>query len=768
MRFLSLWHALSRTGHRLRLRWRRLRRYLQQRGWRHPAAQRYAQETRRLRRVLHQQRQDMARLIDDRTLALAQSNRQLSTEMRLKNAYTRALQQSEQKLQLAMHASHLAVWEWHISQRNLTIDGPDGAFGQRRHGELLNLRQFVHPDDFPTVRRAIIDHLKGHSARLVLRYRTQAEPPRWVEDVGRTISYDARRRPNRMLGTRRDITPEVTRERELTLAASLFNGTRDPLLVLDTQFCVTAVNPAFADLLRHSVADWLNRPWQQCSGSELIERICARLDQQGHWEGDILEQRADGTAFPLYMSIRAVFVDNQVAHYLCFCRDLSQQHGTTTRKLDHFDPLTGLLNRNYFHQHLDYYRRMDRLPTDQLALGLLDLDGFQQTNERYSYATGDQVLEHIAARLNQYGAPLIMVARVAGDEFALMFSHYETEERLRHLAMQIIQDVHRPMMLDDAEVLTSASMGLVVLDQSNVHQCLSDARSAMQEAKTLGGNQVVLSGRPLVYTDAERAAIATYLKDILANLQTPLRYLPQVEPVQGLPFGVRAHTTLGNGQFQYRDESLFQLARERRLEDRLVLQLLTEAIRTLQPLDETAVYSAAEGQLSFPVSGLTASMESFSAVVLSALKDTGFPATRLEISLSAYHFNSSRFEAILKQLAQLRDQGVHISMDSLGCVNLTLEELGRLPLSTLRLSYAMILTRRSNQHTQALLAIAQQLGWCIALTDVDAAPAPELIDDLAVCSLEGPFYAAPLDSHTLTAYLKLHTLNSPATGSLLH
>ncbi|WLD58149.1 diguanylate cyclase [Salinispirillum sp. LH 10-3-1] len=730
-------------------------------------AREQALKQRRLRHSLHQRRADMARLVDDRTLALAQSNRQLSTEMRLNNAYTRALQQSEQKLQLAMHASHLAVWDWDINHRTLTIDGPDGAFGQRSQGELLSLRQFVHPDDFPQVRRAIMEHLKGRSARLVLRYRTNTAEPRWVEDIGRTISYDARRRPGRVLGTRRDITNEVTRERELTLAASLFNGTRDPLLVLDTDFRVTAMNPAFSDMIRRSPAEWINHAWQHCSHSELIERISDSLQQRGHWEGDILEKRADGTAFPLFMSIRSVYAGSKVEHYLCFCRDLSLQQSTTTRKLDHFDALTGLPNRDYFHQHLDYYRRMDRLPTEQLALGLLNLDGFQHINTTHGHATGDQMLEHIAARLNQYGAPLIMVARLTGDEFALLFSHYETAERLKHLAMQIVQDIHRPLMLEHAEVLTSASLGLVVLDQNNVHQCLSDARSALQEAKINGGNQVVLAGQPLQYTDAERATIAGYLKDILANLQTPLLYLTQFEPTQGLPYGIRAHAVLGDDRQWQRDEPLFQLARERQLEDRLLHQLLSEAIRTLQSITVPALYATAP-VLSFPVSGMTASQEHFSSVVLRAIKDARCAAHRVEISLLAHHLDTSRYEAILKQLALLRDHGVQISMECLGCTNLSLDELSRLPLTTLRVGYAMLQARRTNQQTHLLLGVAQQLEWHIAVTGIVSVPTPEVLAELDICSLEGPFYVEPLKGETLNTYLQHHNDDTDQSPLLLH
>src|SRR5690606_2176627 len=101
-----------------------------------------------------------------------------------------------------------------------------------------------------------------------------------------------------------------------------------------------------------------------------------------------------------------------------------------------------------------------------------------------------------------------------------------------------------------------------------------------------------------------------------------------------------------------RDEPLFQLARERQLEDRLLHQLLSEAIRTLQSIVVPAPYNSMP-LLSFPVSGMTASQEHFSKVVLATLKEARMGAHRIEISLLAHHLETSRFETILKQLSLL-------------------------------------------------------------------------------------------------------------------
>lgn len=730
-------------------------------------ARNQARKQRMLRRSLQEQREFMALRVAERTRELADANRQLSTEIRLTGEYTDALRESEQKLQLAMQASQLAVWDWHVAARTFSIEGPDGGFGQSQHGQMLDLRDFVYAEDFPQVRTAIQNHLKGRTAYLIMRYRTQQDPSLWVEDRGRTIAYDAQRRPARILGTRRNITTEVNRERELTLAASLFSGNRDPLLVLDRQFNITAMNPAFADMLRRPATDWVNRPWTSCSHSELIPQITNGLERQGHWEGEILEARADGSAFPLFMNIRSVFTGDHVAHYLCFCRDLSQQPAMIPSSEAHYDPLTGLANRHYFHQHLDYYRRMDHLPAHQLALGILNVDGFRQLNEQYGHSAGDQILQHLAARLNHYGAPLIMAARLGADEFALLFSHYETTQRLKQLCLQIVQDMHRPMMLEQADVLMGVSIGLIELTEHNVHHGFNDARNALQEAKANGGNQVLLGGEALTYSALERATIVQYLQDILTNLNSPLRYVPMyAAPHDEMAIGLRAYTTLTNERAHaFMDEPLFQMARERHLEERLFRQLLAEAIRTAQAVPS---YSSEPVMLSYPLNGTTAANDQLATLVMSVADELQFPLHQLEISLAAHHLDTSRFEHIVRQIAVLHSRGVLVSLDCLGTLNLTMDQLSRLPLSTLRVSHAMLQASPLSPQIQLLLATARELGWRLAVTGVVNEPSLRQLHRLGVDSVEGPYFAAPLDSSALLTLLNQVALHDRGDNIHVH
>lgn len=695
---------------------------------------------------------EMEQKVAERTRELAASNQRLSTEIRLKDDYTEALQQNDQKLQLAMQASRLAVWDWDIPNRRLHVSGPDNAFGQHQSGQMLHLRDFVLAEDFPLVRRALVDHLKGRSSRLSVRYRNREQPPRWLEDTGRIIGYDQHNRPNRMLGTRRDISKEVAREQELTLAASLFKDNRDPLLVLDRDFQVSAMNPVFSELLRISPQQWQGKPWAQCSQSDLTHNIITRLSDQGHWEGELLEHRADGQAFPMYVSFRAVVANGQVSHYIGFCRDLN--HHRPNRHVlakGHFDDLTGLPNRSYFNQQVDYYRRMDQLPSQQVAIALLNVDCFHTINRQHGYTTGDLLLQDLAARLNQYGAPLMLVSRLGADEFGLLFSHFETTVKLRHLADQIIADIHRPMLLDDHEVLPSASMGLVVLTPENRHDCLTVATDALSRARRRGGNQMAHCGYLTRNQEQQRTTSLQVLQQILDSPETPLRFRPQVT-LQGVINGIRVSTTLDYGDLgDVRTEPLYALAQEKQLEERLYGQLLRQACACFVRC--TSRYHQRVLTLSFPLSNRLLFNERLREVTEDTIEAFGIAPAQLELCLSASALHHDR-TLLGAQLNALSRAGFQLALEEVDAWPVVLQQLGQLPFGKLRVTQPTAAGWDADSQPLSLITeLSQQLGWQCCVTQVNSHQQLNALQALAVDQVEGEQFAHALSTDELVTFV---------------
>ncbi|MEX1057542.1 MAG: diguanylate cyclase, partial [Natronospirillum sp.] len=536
----------------------------------------------------------------------------------------------------------------------------------------------------------------------------------------------------------------------------------------DHQFAVSAVNPAFTDLVRSSAEEWVGRHWSDCSHSELTTRIIQRLADQGHWEGELLEQRADGHAFPLHIGFRTVIANGQVSHYLGFCRDLSL-HRPSRKALaaEHYDALTGLPERAYFHQQLDYYRRMDQLPPLQVAVGILNIDHFAHLNEQFGRPAGDTLLQDIAARLNQYGAPLIMVSRLNADEFGLLFSHFETPMRLNHLAMQIIADINRPVLTEQEEVLATASMGLVMLDQHNIHECMNIARAHLQHVQRKGGNGVVdaSTAHPSPALNKDRAQQALHI--LLEQAERPQRFRPQLNASHQSFMAIRVSNLLeyeALGDIQV--ASLYTLAQEMRLEERLFKQLLSTACTCYQLCRQDGAPETT--LLSFPVTATLLLNEHLRVMIDVVLRQEGLAPGQLELSFSASVLRHDH-PAVLTQLNALHAAGFRLMLEDLEDWPATLLQLTALPIDTLRVKQPMPSqpmppgSRENLPPSTALLAqFCLHFGWTLCLSRLDSNEQHQAVRSLPAAllphsRLEGTVLSRATNAQDLATFVRHQT-----------
>ncbi len=166
------------------------------------------------------------------------------------------------------------------------------------------------------------------------------------------------------------------------------------------------------------------------------------------------------------------------------------------------DPLTGLANRAGFALSLAAAIADASKDGHVVAVALLDLDEFKPINDNLGHAAGDQVLQHVAARLRDSVRPSDSIARLGGDEFVLVLPNLDYPAGAEVVARKVIAQIAKPMRVEGRDLVVTASIGISVYphDGSDATLLLKAADAAMYRAKRAGRNRYAIhvpeSGTP--------------------------------------------------------------------------------------------------------------------------------------------------------------------------------------------------------------------------------------------------------------------------------
>jgi len=186
------------------------------------------------------------------------------------------------------------------------------------------------------------------------------------------------------------------------------------------------------------------------------------------------------------------------------------------RYLAEFDVMTGLANRSSFQARLALLAKADGVG----ALILIDLDGFKQINDLFGHALGDECLREAAQRLDAACRGADLVARIGGDEFAVLLQGLD-QTGIEAMAQQIVDALGRPMRRNDGLLRIGASVGIAVIDSGlNPSELFTRADAALYAAKAAGRNTFCLFSPAMMNPDQARRPVP----ETLPEAGTPPRH----------------------------------------------------------------------------------------------------------------------------------------------------------------------------------------------------------------------------------------------------
>jgi diguanylate cyclase (GGDEF)-like protein/PAS domain S-box-containing protein len=425
--------------------------------------------------------------------------------------------------------------ESHIVQANHAaahlLDLPRSALYQTRFATLVR----------PNLRRAFMAFL---AKTLESGQKECDEFTLQLQDRSIIIAIEASAESNRQhcLAIVIDITRRKQTERELELAATVYMAIGDAIMVADPNNRIISINPAFTRQTgyteQEAIGQYTNLLKSGRQAPEFYRSMWASLQRAGHWEGELWNKRKNGEYYLEWLRIDTIYDDKgNVQQRLATFSDITQakQADELIWKQANFDSLTGLPNRNMFHDRLQLAIKQvnrDGLP---MALLFLDLDQFKNVNDTLGHNIGDVLLKQTAQRLSTCVREIDTVARMGGDEFTIILGELEDLRSIDRVAWSILQSLSEPFLIDTETVYVSVSVGISVYpdDTTKIDELLKNADQAMYAAKEAGRNSFRYFTRTMQDTANNRMHIASDLRCALTDRQFLLNYQPIVELASG-------------------------------------------------------------------------------------------------------------------------------------------------------------------------------------------------------------------------------------------
>ena len=438
--------------------------------------------------------------------------------------------------------------------------------------------------------------------------------------------------------------------------------------------------------------------------------------------------------------------------------------------LAQFDSLTGLPNRTLladrFAQMIEQTRRRE------LSLGVLfiDLDDFKSVNDTLGHAAGDDLLAEVARRLEQSVRPGDTVARISGDEFALVLADLKRQEDAALVAQKIVERLAAPFQLGGQEVVVTASVGIACYpaDGQDVETLLGAADAAMYRAKQSGRNAFQFFTHEINQRTRARALLGAELRRALERGEFRLAYQPKYDLITMRPSGAEALLRWNHPERGSVPPAQFVHVLE---ESGLIVAVGEWALR--QACDDLKACAAA-GVRPLPVA-VNLSARQFRSSDLGAriralVGAAGVSPDLIELEITESHLMHDPAHAI-HVMRRLREDGIRVAIDDFGTGYSSLAYLTRFPVAALKIDRSFVagIGRQTSDPAivRTIIEMARTLDFTVIAEGVETDAQVRFLRRFGCHVAQGYYFARPMTIEGFIALIGSGTVAPPrktATG----
>lgn len=487
------------------------------------------------------------------------------------------------------------------------------------------------------------------------------------------------------------------------------------------------------------------RPAHEAGLERAVKSGQARLAGQAV---EILALHADGYELPVDLSL-SMWFENGAPMFGALVRDVTDR-ARAQRRLEHLahcDTLTSLPNRNALQAKLKSV-----IASGPVALLMLDLDGFKHVNDTLGHSAGDMLLARVADRLQRVVGPDVFLARIGGDEFAVVVPDCNDPCALGALTTRLFNALRQPIELSPQSVFVDASIGIAMFphDARTDEELLCCADLALYSAKAQGGGVRTFFTRAMQLRSEQRLRLNADLRGAVSRGEFELWFQPQVHAANGAFAGVEALLRWRHPDHGLLSPRIFvEILEQSPVADEVGDWIIDQACSTA-----AAWQAAGMGPLRIGVNLFAGQLRSdrLFDVVSAALDRHAVAGSCLELEITENTVLQNHSQST-RALRRLRKLGVHVAFDDFGTGFASLSLLQKYPLTRLKIDRSFIakIDRRASDAAivGAVITMAQSLGLQVIAEGVETPCQEAVLQKLHCDEMQGFRYGRPMPADEL-------------------
>lgn len=422
----------------------------------------------------------------------------------------------------------------------------------------------------------------------------------------------------------------------------------------------------------------------------------------------------------------------------------------------HHDQLTGLANRVLLGERLGQALSRARRRGALVAVFFLDLDRFKAVNDTLGHDAGDELLRQVAQRLRGSVRETDTVARMGGDEFAIVLEELDRAEEATLLAQRVLNSFATPFKLNCGDVGTSTSVGIALFPHNGkgVEELLKCADSAMYRAKSMGRDNYQFFSEELHAQAVRQVQLETELRIAIDEEEFVVHFQPQLHLGSGSVIGVEALVRWCKPGGLLVPPLEFVSV----LEDTGMVTAVGEWVlrRTCSQVRAWNSSSPLRLRAAVNISARQFEDACFVDAVRRAMFDYGMQGGDLELEITERVLMRDT-ERTLHTFEELKALGVRIAIDDFGTGYSSLAYLKRFPIDTLKIDRSFIEGINTDaggaELAAAVIALGKSLGLEVVAEGVETVEQLEFLRRHKCGTVQGYLIARPADAATTTQWL---------------